>query len=49
MKAKFVAIQDRISDIKGLDNLNTVILAYVTDEVEPFATTHLTTVNNKIR
>ena len=44
-----MAIQSIVSDIKALTSLNDAILAYVTDEVEPFVTTHMTTIENEIR
>ena len=49
MRKKFVTIQSVISDIKALSNLNAVILAYVTDEVEPFVTTHMASIEEEIR
>ena len=49
MKAKFMAKESLISQIKDLSNLNPVILTYVTDEVEPFVTTHHSTIDDEIR
>ena len=49
MRAKFVTIQSILNDIKALTSLNAAILAYVTDEVEPFVTTHMTTIESEIR
>ena len=49
LKAKFVAIQSIVSAIKALTNLNTAILSYVTDELEPFVTSHMTKIDNEIR
>ena len=49
MKAKFMAKEALISNIKELTNLNPVILNYVLDEVELFVTTHHSTIDDEIR
>ena len=49
LKAKFVAIQSILSDIKELTNLNTAILTYVADTLDPFVTSHITKIENEIR
>ena len=49
MKAKFVAMQSILSYIKALTNLNPIILNYVEDVLDPFVTTQITQIENKIR
>ena len=49
MRDKLEAIQSLLSDIKALSDLNTIIRNYVTDDVDPFVTTYMTTFENEIR
>ena len=49
MKAKFMAMESLISNIKALSNLNPVILNYVTEKVTLFVTTHHSTIDDEIR
>ena len=49
LKAKFMAMESVISDIKALSNVNPVILNYVMEEVTLFVTTHHSTIDDEIR
>ena len=49
MRREFQAIQSLVSKIKALFDLHGLIRIYVVDELEPFVTTHMTTIENEIR